>query len=540
MKRLVLVSACLLINLTMILAQQSPGSTITLPDLSDDVRAVENAPVTVPGPDLLPVPLPALPPPLPQEEEIRIPESALTATGRINVLPGQTRNDTYGEAMVGASLWDGLAAHLSLYRPSSDPSFSIIFSHETQDGFAFHDAGSGFSYRETTLQGNFRGGKDQGLLWSLTGAFTDQSNGLQGQSQDFSSISHRYLTLNPAIRLPLGVFTAYSELSGSSAALSLERGQNPVTGDVRAQELGLRPTVGIEWAREALRISLEGTYTFYGLINNPASVAEGDRLVQQGELALASSFDISPALQTGATLGIGTNTALAWYVPFALWFDAGLNDYISLSVKGGFESKVRSLRDIWELNPYTDIGGEPSVDAHWFAGAVVNLYPAKAMTLRLAGDWKSSSGNTGDTILMNFQSGSSRALYSYESRPFNELNTRLELRNSWQHADAVLGWAAKWLDRDTPRVHEVYGSLEYRAENDRYGTALTGSIALDANGVDLPRLDTNVYLRLGSGIRLIGDIEDLFAAFRGSEGRIRWEPYLEKGFQAGLRLQFTL
>lgn len=141
---------------------------------------------------------------------------------------------------------------------------------------------------------------------------------------------------------------------------------------------------------------------------------------------------------------------------------------------------------------------------------------------------------------MNFQSGSSRALYSYESRPFNQLNTRLELRNSWQHADAVLGWAAQWLDRDTQRVHEVYGSLEYRAEDDRYGTALTGSIALDANGVDLPRLDTNAYLRLGSGIRLIGDIQDLFAAFRGSEGRIRWEPYLEKGFQAGLRLQFSL
>jgi len=540
MKRLLASTACIFINLTLVLAQQGAQTTLTLPDLTDDVRAVENAPVTVPAPDLLPVPLPSVAPPLPQKEEIRIPESAITEAGQTGSQTGQSQNLTFGEAMVGAFLWDGVSANLSLYRPASDPSFSIIFFHQAQDGFAYHEAGSGFSYRQTNLQGNFRGGTKQGLLWSLSAAFTDQSNGLQGRIQDFYSISHRYLSLSPALRIPLGEFAVYSDISLTSAALSLEGGLNPAPGDVRSQELGIKPIVGIEWVRDTLRFSLEGVYSLYGLINNPQVVPIQDRLTQQGELTLAASFDISPAFQTGASVGIGTNSALAWYVPFMLWFDAGLNDYISLSVKGGLESKTRSLREIWELNPYTDIGPIPPVDAHWFAGGTINLFPRDATTLRLKTEWQSSYGGTGSIILMDRWNNNSRALYSYEVRPRNQLHTLLELRNSWQNADAALGWSAQWMDTGHEHAYTLYGTLEYQDGEGRFGSSGTVSFAFDRNGTDIPILYIQAFLRLGGGIRLIGDVEDLFIAFRGTEGRSIWEPYLERGFQAGLRLQFSL
>lgn len=540
MRRFFVASAFyLLISLGLVQAQQTDTPTVTLPDLSDDVRAVENAPVAVPVPDLLPVPLPSVSPPLPQEQQITIPESALTEAAGLDDLTRPSRSDTYGEAMVGASLWNGVAANLSLYRPGADPSFSIMFSHETLDGFAYHETGSGYSSRETMLQGDFRGGISQGLLWSLSAAFNDQSNGLQGQSQDFYGISHRYLTLIPGIRFPLGAFTVYSELETTTAALSLERGQSTVTGDVRAQELGLHPKVGIEWVRDTIRLSLEGNYQFYGLINNPETISQEDRVSQQGEAILAASFDISPAFQTGASVGIGTNSDLTWYVPFVLWFDAGLFDVLSVSVKGGLESTVQSLRELWELNPYTDIGPVSPIDAHWFAGGTIHLYPWKALTLRLQSDWQTSYGGTGWIMPLD-EWNSNRGLYSYEQRSYDLLNTRLELRNSWQRVDAGLGLASQWMDKKRGRSQELYGSLEYRDEGGRFGAAGTFAFPFDSQGIDTPILDMNAFIDFGGGIRLIVDVTDLFMAFQGTEGRIIWEPYLETGFQAGLRLQFTL
>lgn len=545
MKRIIAICIiALFFSPLMLLAQQTESGSLTLPDVAEDVRAVENTPVAVPIPDLLPIPIPAAAPPLPKEQPITIPESALSATGPFDARSRQLADEAFGkamgEAMVGAFLWDGVTAHLSLYRPGSDPSFSIIFSHETQDGFAFHEPGSGFSLRKTSLQGNFRGGKDNAPRWSISAAFTDQFNGLQEQSQDFSGISHRYLSFIPAFRFPLGVFTVYSELEGSSAALSLERGQSTISADVRAQELGIQPTIGIEWAGKVMKFSLEGIYRFYGLINNPSTVAVTDRLVQQGELRIASSFDISPAFQTGASLGIGTNSSLLWYVPFAVWFDAGLGEVLSMSAKGGLESETRSLRELWDLNPYTDIGPVHTADIHWFAGGVINLYPWKAITLSFTADWKASFGGTGRIWPQEAAASGTRGLFIYETRSYNLFNTGIEARHTGQLINTALGLASQWLDKWDKRSQVLYASLEYHDTNNRFGAAGNTRFAFDAAGIDIPVLDMSAYLRLGNGIRLNAEAQDIFMAFRGPQGRMIWDPYLETGFQAGLRLQFTL
>ena len=108
---------------------------------------------------------------------------------------------------------------------------------------------------------------------------------------------------------------------------------------------------------------------------------------------------------------------------------------------------------------------------------------------------------------------------------FQMLNTRLEVRNSWQSADLAIGWSSQWLGKD---------------ENDRFGTAGTLTMDFDYTGVDIPSIDLNAFMRLGGGIRLVAEVSDLLMAFQGSEGRVIWAPYISTGFQAGLRLQFTL
>ncbi|AEJ20240.1 hypothetical protein [Gracilinema caldarium] len=540
MKRLLVTALCICISMNMVLAQQESDTTVTLPDVADDVRAVDNTQVHVPSPDLLTLPIPSVAPALPQEKPISIPESVLNASDSIDTLSYQTQQETFGEIGVGASLWDGITAHLFLFRPIGTPSFTMRFSHEAQDGMAFHEAGTGFSYQKTSVEGHFQGGKEESLSWSLLTAFTDQTNGLQGQSQDFFTISHRYLTCNPTFRFASGSFTAYSSLLVSSATLSLEGNQHPVSGDVRSQELGLIPTFRLEWIKDTWYLSLEGDYSFYGLINDPTMVANSDRMTQQGELALISRFTLSSSLLTGTTVGIGTNSSLAWYIPFTLWIDAVPSDYVSFVIKGGLESQHQSLREIWELNPYTDIGPALPIDTHWFANGTIKIVPWNGVSLNIKTNWLHSYGDTGRSILMNNANIDSRGLYSYEVRSLQQFNTHVEIRKYWQFTDALLGWASQWLDVDKTRAFELYGSVTYRDRENRFGVTGTAAIPFDYDGVDIPRLDVQSYIMIGKGIRLIGDLEDLFIAFKGKYGRSIWEPYLEQGFQARLRIQFSL
>jgi hypothetical protein len=540
MKRLLATVLSIFINLNCILAQQSVGSTVTLPDVADDVRAVENAPVSVPGPDLLPVPLPAVAPSLPQEAPISIPESTFKESDSHTTLSYPSQQETFGEIGVGATLWDGITAHLALFRPIGTPSFAIRFAHEAQDGMAFHEAGTGFSYRKTSIEGQLQSGKEESFGWSLSTAFTDQSNGLQGQSQDFYTISHRYFTLNPKFYFTRGNLAVTSSILVSSAALSLEGNQDPVSGDVRSQELGLIPNIGMEWRQDAWQLSLEGTYSFYGLINNPTMVATRDRMAQQGELALTSRFTMSSSLLTGATVGIGTNSSLAWYIPFTLWIDVVPSDFVSFVVKGGLESKNQSLREMWELNPYTDIGPESPIDAHGFINGTINIVTGNGVSLYIKADWLNSYGDTGRSILMNHANTDSRGLYRYEVQSYKQFNTRAEIRRYWQFSDVAFGWASQWLDVDKTRAFELYGAFTYRDRENRFGLTGTAAFPFDRTGADIPILNIESSIMVGKGIQLICDIQDILIAYKGTEGRSLWEPYLEQGFQAGLRIQFSL
>jgi len=60
-------------------AQQasSSGSSITLPDMTEEVRPLENQTPAAPTPDLPPLPLPQAVPPLPTEKDLTIPRGPL-------------------------------------------------------------------------------------------------------------------------------------------------------------------------------------------------------------------------------------------------------------------------------------------------------------------------------------------------------------------------------------------------------------------------------------------------------------------------------
>jgi hypothetical protein len=74
------------------------------------------------------------------------------------------------EILLGAGMQNRILGTISLKTMGGDPRFSILFNHETVDGFSGHDPGQAFNLRDDTLSGTLKvrlGGVDS----DFSGAF---------------------------------------------------------------------------------------------------------------------------------------------------------------------------------------------------------------------------------------------------------------------------------------------------------------------------------------------------------------------------------
>lgn len=541
MLRMIAQAALVLLLLPAALYAQAGAPALALPDMGDEVRPIQDRPVAAPLPELPDLPMPDRAPPLPASAEVAVPETAFRTEAQLDTQARPELGETFSEVAVGAWLWDGVSAGLSIFRPGSDPSYSLAFSHDSRDGFAYHDGGEGYSYRRTSLEGRVRGGESGSGRWALSAAFSDHADGLQGKSLDFYGINHRYLDASAQYRGPLGPLSFRSELSAANSALSLERGRGGDDEGTGVQELSLSPRVALEWQRGRLALGLSGEYAFLGLLGSPEWVDAEDRYAQRGQTDLNLLFEYSPSLSFAGSVGLAVSKDLPVLFPFSLKVSAGLGEWASVNLEGGLASSLVSLAGLWRQNPYMDIGPLPREDGRWFGTLTADLYPTPDLTLRLGSDWAMSLAGAGRPTFETPPEGSSRALYLYGSESYRTLDSSVELLGRMGQASLSLGWAASWLDLPVMgTAHRLRAAAEYRELRERYGASVGLVLPLDGGEFDLPKVDAGAFLRLSQGIRLIAEVYDTAAAFRYSEGRVFLEPYLATGFQAGLRVQFSL
>jgi hypothetical protein len=259
---------------------------VRLPDMEVEVGSVAPKDVEAPLPPSTPLPLPSNAPPLPPDVEPTIPESAYRTEATLDTSPRAALGETFSEASVGAGLWDAVSASLSIYRPGSDPSFSMTFSHDMKDGFAFREKGEGFSERRTSLSGRVRGVSDELGSWAFSAGFLDEATGLQGRSADFYGVSHRYLDLRGDYKRTLGdLFGGSLESRASVAALSASRSldvsSDSPSGVLNVDELSAAPSVGLSWSRGPYALGLDGQYDFRGLLGLDDGDDPNDRSSQR-------------------------------------------------------------------------------------------------------------------------------------------------------------------------------------------------------------------------------------------------------------------
>ncbi len=520
---------------------QASGSSITLPDMTEEVRPLENQAPAVPTPDLPPLPLPAPVPPLPKEKDLTIPEGALKTTATLDTQSRADLGETFNEIRLGAGLWDGVSASLSLYRPGADPAFSLGFSHDSMDGFAFHTPGEGYTARATSLTGRLRGGTKTAASWSLQGAFSDESTGLQGKSPDFYAASHQYLSLLGNYKVPLGPLSLTSTLEGHNAFLSLDRSRSATAIDSASREMYLTPTVALGWATDIISLELRGHFGFAGLWGDTGAFSSSDTSKQNGGVDVVGTYEASPALSLGSSLGALWSSAVPLLIPFSLWVNAALGDGAAVQIKGGLESQTVTLESLWRSNPFTDLGPLVADEDRWFTRMTLDLFPKPDTTVRLAADWATSYQDSGRVTFFQNASTASRNLYSYGIQTFTTLGSTVSLRQRIKLVNLSVTWDSQWLDPPVVgKRQRISGEIEYREQMEKYGAALSVALPFDEGGIDVPVINLNGFGRVSSGIRVIGELGDLAMAAKGTEGRSLWGPYVGTGFTATLKVQFSL
>jgi hypothetical protein len=177
----------------------------------------------------------------------------------------------------------------------------------------------------------------------------------------------------------------------------------------------------------------------------------------------------------------------------------------------------------------------------WFTQVALDLFPKPDTTVHLAADWATSFQDSGRVIFWQSAPTSTRYLYSYGIQAFTSLLSTVSLRQRIQSVNLSVTWNAQWLDPPVVgKRQKISGEIEYRERMERYGAALSVTLPFDEGGIDIPVINLNGFGRVSSGIRVIGELEDLAMAAKGKEGRSLWGPYVGTGFTAALKVQFSL
>lgn len=523
-----------------------PSSELRLPDMNEEARAVAPQDVDAPPlPAASALPAPAQEPPMPAAAELAIPESAYRTEATLGSGTTAGQGATFTEASVGAGLWDAVSASLSIYRPSADPSFGMTFSHDSLDGFAFHDPGEGYYERTTSLSGRVKGSAGGLSAWGFSAGFDDEAYGLQGLSTDFYGVGHRYFDARGDYRRSLGsllggALSASAVADGSYASRSLELSQDDLDGVLNVNEVILAPSASLGWKNGRLDLTLDGAYDFRGLTGLSSSDEPDDRYSHRAGADLKASLEWSDALAVGASVGVVSSSSFPVLVPFSLSADAALGTFAVLSVKGGLRTDTRSFADAWRDNPYLDVGELPPDDARWFGAGKIDFFLLPGLVARAGADWASSLADGGRIVPVEPADGSARGLYTYEIDDYRTLLSSFSLRWAKGGASVSAGWEADLLDAPVVgKSRRLTGQLEYRDPAEGYGAAVSSSVGWDGDGFDLPVLDLSGFIRLTKEIRFIVQADDVAAAFKGEDGRTRWSPYLTSGFQASARFQLS-
>jgi len=434
------------------------------------------------------------------------------------------------DIQLGAGTLGLISGSVSLKTLGPDPRFSLKFNHQTLDGIAGHDPGSGYNTRTDGLGGDLTFGIG-GVGTELSGSFQENENGLQGQPtpEGYASVLTRGVSGGAVFSGSIDWLSLTATGAGTLDLLTLQ-GPSPLT----SQEVRFTPSLEAQARFGAFKVGLETDYGY----RRDEYLAGGSDFLHRLKVQPFLSVDLPDHFVAEGSAGWFVNSdGLSRFI-FSASVTGTPLDFLTLSVEGGYRVVPYDAHDVLATNPFAQ--PEPLVDDRgWYGQSSVQLSLTRDLSATIKASFMASDRMPVGSTDLDPATG----LFDVTQEPGNQLSLNSGLR--WgitPYISLSAGWDHELLDRPffTP-IDSVTAGLLGLDPRGRFGGGLTMSAGPITDGtLQQPLLHASVFWKIVEAVKLQVDGDDLLGPLAGSRWGVARDTYALPGFRLSLSLGMSL
>ncbi len=506
---------------------EDPGIVLPPTLLEVEDLQVEEIDAIIPDEDIQL--LPEIDIPLPQAEEIFLPEERfdIPYPDQLAVIPGgadrpQRSANIFSEGEIAVGSMSHVRGDLTLYRLGPDPRFDLRFYHDKIDGYGMRSAGSGFYRSDDLLEGSISYTSGEIDINTAAG-ISEHSDGLQ-RIGEYESLTFREVYAEGEVVYPLTESFSVSGAVSPRYNQQILSSMDPEITDEFKTDVG----IGLDWRTRFVDLNPSIGYT---LLNRKG-------LTHTLGFSLLSLLKINEAVNFELTAGVKWLELLDFYFPFSLAGSWQPSDSFVFEAGGGYFVEQPGYDQLYDEYTFIDVSTSPVNEYGWFSYADTQVRLLGDLFIAAEADFKYF--DVVNVVVPDYSA--TTGLYALEKQTaLPRLQTSLGLRyNIEREFDFTLSWNGRFIGNHpfTP-PHALNAGFAYRQPEDAFGAQIDFSMPLAGGYSYIPELGLSAYYRLAESVRLSLYLVDPLAPLI-SGGRIDWAPFEAPGFQVFLGTDISL
>ncbi len=525
---LVLCSICLSLSLPAQEAEpEEPGIVLPPTLLEVEDLQVEEISAVIPEEDVQL--LPEIEIPLPQAEEIFLPEERfdIPYPDQLTDIPGgatrsQRPANIFSEGEIAVGSMTHVRGDLTLYRLGPDPRFDLRFYHDKIDGYGLRSAGSGYYHSDDLLEGNISYASGKFDINANAGV-VESSDGLQ-RVGEYESLTHRKVHGEGAVAYSPSEKLAFTGSIGAGYAQQILSSVTPLIDN----EFTFDTRIGLDWNTKY--VDLMPTI--------------GYLLLNRQNLTHTFDIDLSAILKVNEVLRFDLAAGATWleidefHFPF---YAAGIwqpSDMFSLEAGGGYFLEYPTFDELYTDYTFADASGSLTAERGWYSYADTQVRLLQGLFVAAEVDYRYFDEVNG----FGAEYSETTGLFPLvKQQDVMRLQSGVGLRyNIDREFNFTMGWDGQFLgSHPFEASHALYAGFSYRQPEDIFGVGLDVSMPLVQWYTYIPEVQLTAFYRLTKSVRIYMYVSDPLSPLI-REGRVFWEPYEASGFHVYLGTNISL